>query len=169
MVKSYSISSLILFCITLAETAILSNITVLPAVPDLILITVMFFSLLNGKLYGETTGFISGLFLDFLSGSPFGFNCLFRTFMGYLTGSLHGLVNYNGILIPMLLGAVGTVLKAFLIWLVSLFFPNYIMTYTLISIPFLFELIANTLLTPIMFKFLNVFTRMISSESEEII
>lgn len=168
MIKSYSISALILLIVTLIETAILSNITILPAVPDLILICVLYFSLLNGKMYGETTGFVSGLFLDFLSGAPFGFNCLFRTVMGYIAGSLYGFVNYSGFVIPMVMGAVGTIIKAFLIWIISLFFPSFVYTYTIISIPFLFELILNSLLTPFIFKLLNVFSRTLSVRSEEI-
>ena len=84
MLKSFSVSALILLCFSLLETAILSNISVLPAVPDLVLLCVLYFSLINGRMYGESTGFISGLFLDFLSGAPFGFNCVLRTLIGYL-------------------------------------------------------------------------------------
>ena len=79
MVKSILFSSFILFCATIIEASILSNINFLLVVPDLVLICTIYFSLLNGKTIGETTGFISGLFLDFITGMPLGFNCLYRT------------------------------------------------------------------------------------------
>lgn len=169
MVKSYSVSFLILLCFTLIETAILSNITILPALPDFLLMSVMFFSLLNGKTYGESQGFISGLILDFLSGAPFGFNCIFRTLIGYLCGFLHGSVNFTGFLFPMLFGAGGTIVKAFFIWMISLFYPSQVLSYTVLSVPFLCELILNTVLTPFIFKLLNVFSKMVSLNKEEII
>ena len=76
MFKSFLCSFLILLCSVIVETSILSNISFLPAVPDLALICVLYFSFLNGKNYGQVSGFLSGLLLDFLSGSPLGFNCL---------------------------------------------------------------------------------------------
>ena len=79
MVKSILFSTFILFCATIIEASILSNISFLLVVPDIVLICTIYFSLLNGKTVGETTGFISGLFLDFITGMPVGFNCLYRT------------------------------------------------------------------------------------------
>ncbi len=167
MLKSFSVSALILLCFSLLETAILSNISVLPAVPDLVLLCVLYFSLINGRMYGESTGFISGLFLDFLSGAPFGFNCVLRTLIGYLSGWLGGTVNYSGFFMPVLIGFCGTFAKTLIIWLMSLFYTS-IITYQVFSVMFLFELIANSLLAPFVFKFLNLFKNIISTKSEEI-
>lgn len=167
MLKSFSVSALILLCFSLLETAILSNISILPAVPDLVLLCVLYFSLMNGRMYGESTGFISGLFLDFLSGAPFGFNCILRTLLGYLSGWLGGTVNYLGFFMPVLIGFCGTFAKALIVWLMSLFYTS-IITYQLFSVMFLFELIANSLLAPFVFKFLNLFKNVLSTKSEEI-
>jgi len=65
--------------------------------------------MLNGKLVGETTGFISGLILDFMTGIPFGFNCLFRTIIGYIYGIFSKTIILSGIIMPMLSVAIGTV------------------------------------------------------------
>ena len=54
MAKSLLLSSLIVFCAAIIESTILSNITFLLVVPDLILISSIYFSTLNGRLYGET-------------------------------------------------------------------------------------------------------------------
>ena len=67
MIKSLLISTLFLFSATIIEASILSNISFLLVVPDLVLICCIYFSLLNGKLYGQISGFISGIFLDFIT------------------------------------------------------------------------------------------------------
>lgn len=168
MARAYISSILILLCTVLVESAILSNITILPAVPDIVLIVLLYFSVLNGKVYGESMGFYSGLFIDFLSGAPFGFNCLFRTVIGYIAGFLNQNINYTGFIIPALIGLLGTITKVFLIWITSLFYTK-IIPYDIISTSFIFELIINTLLTPIIFKFLSHFNKIICVSKEEII
>ena len=69
MIKSFLSSVFILLCAAIIQAAILSNMAILPAIPDLSLICILYFSIQNGKLMGETTGFVSGLLLDFLLGS----------------------------------------------------------------------------------------------------
>ncbi len=168
MTRAYLSSILIILCTVLVEFAILSNITILPAVPDIVLLVLLYFSVLNGKVFGESMGFFSGMFIDFLSGAPFGFNCLFRTVIGYIAGFLNQNINYTGFIIPALIGLLGTITKAFLIWLTSLFYTK-IIPYDIISTSFIFELIINTLLSPVIFKFLSHFNKIICVSKEEII
>ena len=158
MIKSFSISTLILLCAALLEAAILSNISMLPAVPDLSLLCVLYLSLHNGRLMGECTGFVSGLFLDFLSSSPFGLNCLYRTILGFVGGLFNKTINTEGFFIPALLGFCVSISKAGLLWLISILYPD-VMHYNPISWIFLFELGMNTVLAPLVFKFLGIFHR----------
>lgn len=167
MLKSFLCSFLILLCSVIVETSILSNISFLPAVPDLALICVLYFSFLNGKNYGQVSGFLSGLLLDFLSGSPLGFNCLYRTVIGYLSGVFRRTINASGFIVPSVIGLLATILKVFLIWLISLFFKS-IKIYNIFTFSFLFELVMNVLLTPLMFKFLNSFRRILNIHEEEL-
>ena len=167
MFKSFLCSFLILLCSVIVETSILSNISFLPAVPDLALICVLYFSFLNGKNYGQVSGFLSGLLLDFLSGSPLGFNCLYRTVIGYLSGGFRRTINSSGFIVPSVIGLLATILKVFLIWLISLFFKS-IKIYNIFTFSFLFELVMNVLLTPLMFKFLNSFRRILNIHEEEL-
>ena len=76
MLKSTLVSFAILLIVSLFESAILSNIIYFPAIPDILLLCSMYFSLLNGKTFGVCTGFVSGLMWDFLTGCPIGYNCL---------------------------------------------------------------------------------------------
>ena len=167
MFKSFLCSFLILLCSVIVETSILSNISFLPAVPDLALICVLYFSFLNGKNYGQVSGFLSGLLLDFLSGSPLGFNCLYRTVIVYLSGVFRRTINSSGFIVPSVIGLLATILKVFLIWLISLFFKS-IKIYNIFTFSFLFELVMNVLLTPLMFKFLNSFRRILNIHEEEL-
>ncbi|ERF60838.1 rod shape-determining protein MreD [Treponema socranskii] len=162
--KSYIVSAIVLFCAVLIETAVLSNIALLPAVPDLLLLCSLYLSFLNGKTSGEINGFVSGAFLDFLSASPFGFHCLYRTLIGYVFGALGSVFNSDGIVMPSLCAFGATLLKAFFVWLISLLFPNVNAVYRVLSLPFLFELACNTILAPLVFKFLSLFRSVLSTE-----
>lgn len=163
MVRSLLISTLFLFAATIIESSILSNISFLLVVPDLVLICCIYFSLLNGKLYGEVSGFISGLFLDFITGVPFGFNCVFRTLIGYITGLFSNTIIISGLVIPIASVGIATLTKKLLIFLISLFFPKLSLNvYSIISYEFLFEFCANIILAPVVFKFLSFFKSQLS-------
>lgn len=163
MAKSILISTLFLLSATIVESSILSNISFLFVVPDFVLMCSIYFSLLNGKIVGETTGFFSGMFLDFVSGVPLGFNCLIRTIIGYLFGIFSGSLIISGILVPVLSVGIGTILKVILIQLVALFFPNISIYITgIFSYEFLFELGINIILAPLVFKFLSLFRNSLS-------
>ncbi len=158
MYRSFITCFIILLLCAIIETAILSNILFLPAIPDFLLICVLYISLQNGKTSGEISGFTAGLLLDFVTGAPLGFNCLLRTLIGYIAGINNTIINIDGYLIPALLGFFATIVKALITTFILFLFPNIVSSYKIISQSFLFELLFNTILTPFMFKFLNLFT-----------
>ena len=168
MLKSFFVSVLILLCVVVLETAILSNMLFLPAVPDVLLIVSLYLSLHNGKVFGVSSGFVSGLFLDFLSVSPFGLHCLLRTIIGYVMGIFNKTLNMNGIFLPILIGFVATLMKVLFVFIISVFFPDSVVPYSLLSKAFLFELCANSILTPLVFKFLSLFSGMILLDPEKV-
>ncbi|MBO6218855.1 rod shape-determining protein MreD [Treponema sp. UBA3813] len=168
MFKSFFVSVLILLCVVIFETAILSNLLFLPAVPDLLLIVSLYLSVHNGKIFGVSSGFVSGLFLDFLSVSPFGLHCLLRTIIGYVMGIFNKTLNMNGIFLPILIGFIATLIKVLLVFVISVFFPDSVIPYSIFSKAFLFELCANSILTPLVFKFLGSFSGMILLEPEKV-
>lgn len=166
MLKSFSISSLILLCLALIETTILSNFSFLPAVPDLVLLAAIYISMVNGRGNGVIIGFISGLILDFVTGSPFGYNCLLRTVVCYCAGFFAGSINIKGIIFPFVIGMIGTFLKVLLTWIISLFYPNTVINYTVISMSFLVELVLNAILCPVIFKLVSCFERQVCAGGE---
>ncbi len=163
MTRSILLSAFILLCVTIIESSILSNISVLYVVPDIVLICSIYFSLLNGKTVGVTNGFISGMFLDFVTGVPFGFNCVYRTIMGYIYGLFSNTIIISGIMVPMLCVGIGTLAKSLLVHMIALFFPNVNVYVTgIISYQLLFEFIENVILAPFIFKFLGFFRKYLS-------
>jgi len=163
MAKSYFISFFITLCAVLVESTILSNISFLLVIPDLVLICSIYFSILNGRLYGEINGVTSGLLLDFITGVPMGFNCFYRTLIGYLFGLFTDSIIISGVIIPMLTVGIGTIAKRLFILLLSFFYPrNNLQIYGFISYNFLFEFIINILLAPLIFKFLSFFNKNLS-------
>lgn len=166
MAKSILISSFIMLCAAILESSILSNITFLYVVPDLVLMCSLYFSMVNGKTVGETTGFISGLILDFITGIPFGFNCLYRTIIGYVYGIFSKTIIVSGIVMPMLSVGIGTLVKTLMVHLIALLFPNvHIYMPGIISYDFLFEFIENVILAPFVFTFLGFFKKSIAVTS----
>lgn len=163
MSKSILFSTIVLLCATVIESSILSNINFLFVVPDLVLMCSIYFGLLNGKIAGETTGFISGLFMDFITGLPMGFNCIYRTIIGYICGLFSNTIIISGIVMPVLAVGIGTIAKALLIDIIALFYPNVNVYITgLISYEFLFEFIENIILAPFIFHFLGYFKKYLS-------
>lgn len=157
MIKSY-ISCFVLMIITvLAETSLLSNIYFLPAIPDFMLLCLIYVSVKNGKTFGEVNGFLSGLLLDFLSGTPFGLNCLLRSLFGYTCGAMKKMLNIESVWVSFCIGFFATLYKALIVFVISLLFPNYVNSYHLFSMVFAFELGFNTLLAPVVFKVLKCF------------
>lgn len=167
MIKPFFSACLFLLGFALLESAILSNLLFLPVVPDFLLLCTLYFSVQNGTMFGTTTGFVSGLCMDFLSAAPFGLNCLLRTIVGYVGGLFHKTLNINGILLPLLLGFCATLFKALLIQIIALFYPG-VATYTLISAHFAFELVLNSVLTPLTFRFLDLFIHFVLFDAETV-
>ena len=168
MVKSFLITCLFALGFSVFEAAILSNLMFLPVIPDFLLLSGLYFSVQNGKLFGTAHGFVSGLFIDFLSAAPLGLNALLRTLIGYITGLFHKTLNIDGILLPMVFGFSATLFKALVIWIISFFYPIGIQTYNVLSTDFAVELMMNTVLAPITFRFLDLFARVTQVDMEKI-
>ncbi|QTQ11877.1 rod shape-determining protein MreD [Treponema parvum] len=163
MVKYICILLSILLGFAVFESAILSNILFLPAIPDFLLLCVLYCSFSYGRRLGEIAGFFSGIITDFLSGCPFGLNALLRTMLGYTSGFFSKTFSTAGVLMPALIAACGTVYKMFLLWFISLFYRS-VSTYNPFSFLFLTELALNVFFAPIVFKFMSVFDPLYSKE-----
>lgn len=143
---------------SLFQAAVLSKLIFLPVIPDLVLLIILYVSFMNGSVVGTVTGFFSGLILDFFSLAPIGLNALIKTVTGFISGRFTGLFNGKGILIPATLAFIATIGKLVLVWLLSIFFGTNIITYSLFDKVFYYEVLLNTILAPLIFSLLSLFS-----------
>ena len=94
--------------------------------------------------------------IDFITGAPFGLNCIIRTIIGYLYGIFSENIVLSSVLVPIISIGTATLIKHVFIWIVSFFYTTITPT-GIFSMKFLFEFIFNTLLSPFIFRFLKFF------------
>lgn len=150
-------TSLAAFFIGLLQTAVFSHISFFPMLPDFILLLILYTAVSNGSTAGLICGFICGLFLDFLSAAPIGLHSFIFTLLGFTAGKIYGLYNLNKIVLPCLLGILGFLFNAFLLFVLRFIFGQNIHTYTIFSTDFLIRLAVNAAFTPVLFLFFNLF------------
>lgn len=143
--------------VSLLESTLLVRLSILPVVPDLALIVLIYISYVNGAATGQTLGFVSGFVLDFVSAAPLGYNAFIRTVLGALTGLLKGTFFLDTIILPIILVASATFAKALLAGILSVMFSGALPTYDLLASQFWAELGLNALLAPPFFAFLKLF------------
>jgi len=126
-------------------------------IPDLALCVLVFSSYVNGTMTGQVSGFLSGLFIDFLSQAPIGMSSLIRTLIGAITGLFKDSLFLGYVIMPIILCACATVFKVLMMFVLH-FFIEQIPEYTLIK--FCMELGLNSLCAPLLFLLLRNFKHM---------
>ena len=102
----------LLFVAAILQVAILDRIRILHATPDLLLVTLVAFSLLRGSLFGATGGFFAGLVVDTADLGTLGLTSLLLTIAGYWIGRYGETTGRDRAHAPFLSVAVVTVLVA---------------------------------------------------------
>jgi len=86
MKAKYFIPALIVFPVLLIQLTLVPLISIESVIPDLILITLVYFSILYGQTYGTILGSFYGLVFDLISGSLLGSSMLSKTVAGFSAG-----------------------------------------------------------------------------------
>jgi rod shape-determining protein MreD len=139
------------------QSTIIGRIPFLKVIPDLALCIIVFSAYVNGTMTGQVSGFFSGLLLDFLSAAPLGMNCLVRTLIGALTGIFKGAFFLDIFFMPVILCAIATLFKAFIIFILHLIMGPTVPTYSLTTSTLWIELGLNALCAPLLFFLLRHF------------
>jgi rod shape-determining protein MreD len=139
------------------QSTILSRLAVYGAVPDIALGIIVYSAYVNGVMTGQLSGFFYGITLDFLSAAPFGLNALIRTLIGALAGLMRGTFFLDGFLLPMILCASATLLKALMLFLLSLLFLGAVPSYNFAAPTLWAEAALNTAIAPFLFALLKRF------------
>jgi len=154
------------FFAAVIQSTLLSRLTLFGAVPDLALGIIVYSAYVNGVMTGQLSGFFSGITIDFLSASPPGLNALVRTLIGALAGVMKGTFFLDGIFLPMVLSASATLLKAIILFLLSLLFMGSVPSYNFLAPVLWAEIALNTLSAPILFAMLKRFGSLLAGREQ---
>ena len=164
MIKNIIWASVFSLIASLLQSTIFSHIAFFKAVPDLALIIIVYCAYINGSMPGQITGFFSGIFTDLISAAPLGLNSLIRTIIGALAGIFKGAFFLDFFLLPMILCASATLLKAVIMFFLHLIFPASIPSYPLAAPVLWVELGLNTFIAPFLFALLKKFKGLLAEK-----
>jgi len=115
----YFLLFLIPFLSIFLESTLFARFTLRGVVPDLILIFVVFFAIINGSRTGFGYGFLCGLFEDLYLGRFIGMNALAKGLSAYLIGKLEVnvfkdnlMVGFGGVLLATVFNSILMLLLA---------------------------------------------------------
>ena len=86
----YLIGIPLLMVLAVLQSSVFSQLTLLDGRPDLVLLAVLSWSLTGRHVEAMLLGMIGGLFLDLLSGLPFGSHAIILVLVIYLVASFEG-------------------------------------------------------------------------------
>ncbi|MBP7603280.1 MAG: rod shape-determining protein MreD [Spirochaetes bacterium] len=131
--------------------------------PDLIFIVIVYMAYNFGSFYGETTGFIAGIFHDAISNSPLGLLAFPKMLLGYVVGFFGRSVFRQNILTVALLIFLSSLLKGVVtLFLAYLFHTAAVSSLVHVVFP---ESFYNALLAPpLFFLFDKLFEKELARE-----
>lgn len=150
---SFVFSLGILFLAFLLQILILLYIPIWGSAPELVLLTLLFFSLKHGSLFGEIYGFISGLLLDCFTISVFGLRAFIFTSIGYFVGKFSHKLDEDKIQVQVLV----TILAVVFYYLTNNIFSNLLLgsSINIDLFKLVFIIIYNSAVSPGMFLLLK--------------
>jgi len=161
MIRTIVLSSVLLSFCVFAQTTWLGAVAVLQVVPDLSLVVLLWLSYQNGPVEGPASAFAAGLVEDFLSAAPLGFHAFVKTSVAFLASFLHGSFFIDRLVLPIALGALGTLAKAVAAGLLVLVFGDKVHGYALFERVLWIEAAYNGLVAPAVFLVLSLFRRLL--------
>lgn len=100
--------------VALLQATVAPHLTILGARPDLMLLTVVSWSVLRGTREGIVWGFVGGLCLDLFSGAPFGLSALALIAIGFFSGLGETNIYRGHIALPIVAALVATLIHGLL-------------------------------------------------------
>ncbi len=159
MISTVFLSTILLSIIAIIQGTWLRNLTVFGTAPDVPMIILLWLSIHNSHAEGPISGFLSGFIEDFISSAPLGFHAFTRTLTAFTASFFHGSFQIDTLIMPILFGIGGTLLKAFSSYILSVLFGPGIFTYSLVDSAFWIQCGMNGLLSPLVFLFLTKLRR----------
>ena len=104
----------LLAVVALLQATVAPHVVILGARPDLMLLTVVSWTVLRGMREGVVWGFAGGLCLDLFSGGPFGLSALVLVAISFLSGLGETTIYRGRIVLPVVVALAATPIHGFL-------------------------------------------------------
>ncbi|HSV95527.1 MAG TPA: rod shape-determining protein MreD [Spirochaetota bacterium] len=131
--------------------------------PDIVFIVVVYMAYNFGSFYGETTGFIAGLFHDAISNSPLGLLAFPKMMLGYVVGFFGRSVFRQNIFTITLLIFLSSLLKGIVTLFLSYLFHTASVS-SVINVIFPESFYNALLAPPLFFLFDKLFEKELAGE-----
>lgn len=115
----YIILFLLPFTAIFFQSTVINAYSLRDALPDLVLVFVVFYALMNQAGKSAFYGFLCGLLEDLFMGRFIGMNALAKGITGYIIGRLQGHVFKENLLVGIIAVLLGTVINSLLLFLLS--------------------------------------------------
>lgn len=142
----YLLLFLLPFTAIFLQSTLFSFYSIKGTLPDLVLVFVVFFALINGAREGTIYGFLCGLFEDLYLGRFIGVNALSKAFTAYLVGRFQARVFKENILVALIAVLSSTFINSLLIFFLALLTHDVFHVDMDILIAVVYQSIYNTLL-----------------------
>ena len=150
--RRFAVFSLVLLTAVLLQTTFFARyVTLFGITPDLILVVVIAFSILEGPTVGATTGFGGGLLRDLLVAAPKGLTGLAYLIVGYAIGIGRPYVQSTSVLVPVIGIFVGSLAGSALYVILTALLGEPVFSLTRIGRVVLLTAVYNTLLVPFVY------------------
>jgi rod shape-determining protein MreD len=123
-VSSLQLGIPIFILAALVQATVLSHVRVYGGQPDLIVIIVLAWAILDRDQEGMVWAFVGGLFLDLLSGTPLGISSLALVPVAFLVGLTEAQVYRENVGLPLLMASGGALAYHILYLLLLRFFAD---------------------------------------------
>ncbi len=140
----------------LLQTTVLSRLPFAIVTPDIMMILTVSMGFMQGKKEGLLTGFVSGLFIDIISGSVFGGHAFLYMMAGYFSGFFCQIYFDNSVRLPLVLVGAGETFLNLAIYLSNfllkgkLAFGKYLAVIILPTVAF--TVLSTLIVYPILYK-----------------
>lgn len=116
----YLILTILPFMAIFLQSTVFNSHRINGVIPDLLLLFIIFFSLINGARQGTVYGLLCGLLEDLYIGSFIGTNALSKAVTAYIVGRLQAGVFKENVLVGAFAVIAGTLINACVLFLLAL-------------------------------------------------
>jgi rod shape-determining protein MreD len=149
----------------LLQTTILDYLSISGVVPDLVLIFVVFFALLNKVYPGTIYGFCCGLLEDLYLGRFIGINAISKGLTAFIIGKLQGNVFKDNLFVGIMSVFIATLLNSAFVFILSIASYDFFHFDISLLIGLIIQVLFNTTIALPLYVWYHGFSRKELSES----